>query len=97
MQLEAQAMYLKTLATKTPTAGLGRVFIAAMFDTMVALGEDEGMTLAEFKDLLLACRKEGLISLSRCDLVGSFDAQTVARSTCQLRLFTITEFHFFAV
>lgn len=97
MKLEAQAMYLRTLAAETPRAGEGRVFISDMFDRMVAVGEDDGMTLEGFKALLLECRKAGLVTLSRCDLVGAHDPRTVERSACELRLFTITEFHFFAV
>lgn len=95
-QLQAQAMYLKSLAAATRKADSGndRVFISDMYDHMVSLGEDEGTSLAEFKALLLQCKAARLVRLTRCDLVRLYDEVTVRRSET---VYMEAEFHFVAV
>lgn len=95
-QEQAQSSYLKDLAARSPKAGRStdRVFIADAYNHMVSCGEDEGMSLAEFKALCLSLAHKGGIILTRCDLVGAFELTKVEQSSC-MRMGA--EFHFIAV
>ena len=90
-------MYLNTLAASTVRADSGndRVFVADMYRNMVSRCEDEGMTLAEFKALLLSCHMAGLVVLTRCDLVMAYGVSKVEES--KIVRGHSTEYHFVAI
>lgn len=94
-QAQAQAVNELAAATKRASAGSSdRVFIAEAFDALVARGEDDGMSLPEFKALCTELQRLGLVRLTRCDLVGAFGAERVERSEA-IRMGA--SFHFIAV
>jgi hypothetical protein len=93
-QLQAQALYLASLAASTVRVDSDRVFISDMYEHMVTLGEDEGMSLSEFKTLLLECHVAGLLTLTRCDLPMAYSEEKVAKS---VTLRGRTEYHFMKV
>jgi hypothetical protein len=66
----------------------GKVYIAAIWD---AVGDQLGMSLAEFKRWLLEQNRRGALVLARGDLVGAMNRQMLARSEIQDRGAT---FHF---
>lgn len=95
--MKAQAVAVNELAVATKRASANttdRVFVAEVFDLLVARGEDEGMTLSQFKALCVELQKAGLVRLTRCDLVMAFGAERVERSEC-VRMGA--SFHFIAV
>lgn len=93
---QAQATAVNELAASTARADAGndRVFIAEAWDTLVASGEADGMTLAEFKALCVELQRAGLVRLTRCELVRAYGEERVARSECQRMG---AAFHFIAV
>jgi hypothetical protein len=92
----AQAMAVHEMAAATARAGQStdRVFVADVWDTLVSRGEDEGMTLAQFKALCVELARAGLVTMTRCDLVSAYGADRVLRSECERMGAT---FHFIAV
>ncbi len=77
----------------TKVRGSGRfgdrkVFVSALWDRV---GEELGMSLAEFKLWLVAQHRAGTLRLARADLVAAMDPELVARSEIRVQG---AEFHF---
>ena len=90
-QQKAQVDFIKGIVFGTPSADAGndRVFISDVYDYMVKMGQDEGITLEQFKAIVLSVRLG--LRLTRCDLVGAYDMSKVDRSSCT---YMGAEFHF---
>ena len=77
----------------TKVRGAGRfgdrkVFVSALWERV---GDELGMSLAEFKQWLVAQHRAGTLRLARADLVAAMDPELVASSEIRDR---IAEFHF---
>jgi hypothetical protein len=65
-----------------------KVFVSALWDRV---GDELGISLAEFKRWLVAQHQAGALRLARADLVAAMDPELVERSEIRDR---IAEFHF---
>jgi hypothetical protein len=71
-----------------------RAFIGSVWEQMHDLGLLGSMTLAEFKARLIAAHRDGLLRITRADLVGAMDPDEVERSEARYQDAT---FHFVAL
>lgn len=66
---------------KQASGGKRRVAISTVYDKLVELGRDSGITLDEFKQELLKLHRSGEIELARTDLPKQYDVDIVQKST----------------
>jgi hypothetical protein len=71
-----------------------RAFIGSVWEHMQEDGQVAGMSLAEFKSRLIAAHRDGLLRITRADLVGAMDPDEVERSEARYQDAT---FHFVAL
>lgn len=66
---------------KQASDGKRRVPISVVYDKLVELGRDSGITLDEFKQELLKLHRSGEVELARTDLTIVYDANIIKKST----------------
>lgn len=71
-----------------------RAFIGSIWDHMRGRQPVDDMTLPEFKRRLIAAHRDGLLRITRADLVGAMDRREVERSEAR---FQDATFHFVAL
>ena len=71
-----------------------RAYIGSVWDHLRGRGPAGHLTLPEFKQLLVAAHRDGLLRITRADLVGAMDRDEVDRSEARYRDAT---FHFVAL
>lgn len=84
--LDEFAQTIRKLATTTTDGRFGenKVFIASIWDQFQRSPAGAGMSRSAFDEHLVEANRTGLLALSRADLIGAMDPETVRQSEVKL-------------